>query len=212
MVKGIGIYIEGGAPGKEATSRFREGFRSFFAELIDEARDKKLKWKIIPSGSRSEAYKDFVKALEDHTDWFNVLLVDSEGPILYPFDPKNHLKRQDGWDLSMCDDKHCHLMTQMMEAWFIADRKALARFYGSGFNENALPNNPDVERVPKSDVERALANATRNVPKRGAKGPYRKGSHAPKLLKEIDSVKVRNAASFCQRLFTTILREINESA
>ena len=44
-------------------------------------------------------------------------------------------------------------MVECMEAWFLADRAALLRFYGQGFNENALPattTNP--EQVRKVDL------------------------------------------------------------
>ncbi len=45
-------------------------------------------------------------------------------------------------------------MVQAMEAWFLADREALANFYDGGFLANSLPGSPtNVEAVLKDDLE-----------------------------------------------------------
>ena len=41
MVNGIRVYVEGGGNGKDAKSRFREGFSIFLKSLVDIARQKK---------------------------------------------------------------------------------------------------------------------------------------------------------------------------
>ena len=87
-------------------------------------------------------------------------------------------------------------MVQVMEAWFLADRPALAAYYGPDFNPGSLPANPNPEDIPKTDVETGLRNATR----RCAKGRYHKGNHPPELLLLIDPEKVRRACPHFARL------------
>jgi Domain of unknown function (DUF4276) len=132
-----------------------------------------------------------------------VLLVDSEGPVNHG--PKEHLKSRDGWNLPDISGEHYHLMVQMMVAWMVADPDALSKFYGQGFNANALPRNPNVEQIGKADLESALKEATR----RTAKGEYHKIHHGPKILSQLDVAKVRRAATHCNRLFMTLLDRIN---
>jgi len=95
----------------------------------------------------------------------------------------------------------------MMEAWFYADPSALASFYGSGFQTRALRANPNVEKIPKKDLEDGLEKATR----KSLKGDYfrNKTSHGPKLLALIDPLLVRKAASECDRLFTSLFAYLN---
>jgi hypothetical protein len=68
----------------------------------------------------------------------------------------------------------------MMEAWFHADKEALQDFYGNGFKESALKKNPNVEEIPKKDLEDGLREAT----KKTQKGDYfdNKTSHGPRLF------------------------------
>jgi hypothetical protein len=91
-------------------------------------------------------------------------------------------------------------MTQAMEAWFIADVTALAEFYGQGFHYGAIPRNPDVEQVPKAQLESGLRDASRQT----QKGEYHKARHAWRILKLIDPGTVRRASAHCDRLFTTL--------
>jgi len=105
-------------------------------------------------------------ALDTHSDAFNVLLVDSEGPV--DNGPKEHLKSRDGWNLPNISVEHYHLMVQMMEAWLVADRDALSRFYGQKFNVNAIPRDLNVEQIGKQALESALKEATRHT----ANGEY----------------------------------------
>jgi hypothetical protein len=50
-----------------------------------------------------------------------------------------------------------------MESWFLADRDTLERFFGQGFNSNALPaKGSEVEAQPKKLVYQMLAAATNN--------------------------------------------------
>jgi hypothetical protein len=198
MVDEIRVYIEGGGDGKETKARLRQGFHVFLNSLVETARSKRVGFQLVASGSRNEAFDDFQMALETHPDAFNVLLVDSEAPV--NAEPRQHLQQRDGWDLSHCNNNHCHLMVQTMEAWLIADLDALIRFYGQGFRANALPNNPNVEQVDKEQLAAALKAAT----VRTSKGKYHKTRHAPKILEQLDAVKVRRAASHCDRLFVTL--------
>ena len=98
-------------------------------------------------------------------------------------------------------------MVQVMEAWIIADIETLRRFYGQGFNANPIPGQEDVELIAKTDLERALIQATRNT----QKGEYHKIRHGPKILALVDVSKIRNRARHCDRMFTTLSNKIGET-
>ena len=71
--------------------------------------------------------------------------------------PWAHLLARDGWARPAAGDEHCHLMTQCVEAWLVADRHALREFYGAGFNKHALPAHINVEAVDKRDLDSGLS-------------------------------------------------------
>lgn len=204
MVKEIRIYVEGGGDGRNTRGLLRTGFNKFLQDLNQLARSKRIKWEIVICGSRNNAFRDFKNALKDHPDAFNVLLVDAEAPVNKT--PWQHLKERDNWDKPDVDDTCCHLMVQMMEAWFIADVDALKRFYGQGFKENAIPKNPNVEKINKTEIESALKKATKDT----TKGEYGKIQHGAKLLEQVSVAKVRAASLYCDRLFTTLTVTIDK--
>lgn len=194
--KEIRIYIEGVERGKEE-ARLREGFRKFLDALYQLARQNGFRFHPpIMCGSGPDAYKDFKKAVRSNRDALNFLLVDSEKPVAENVGPWTHLN----CDSLGLDDSHCHLMAQAMEAWLVADVKALKDFYGRDFNENALPANPQVEQISKKDLFDGLRNATAKT----KKGKYHKTRHAPEILKRLDVDRVCKAAPYCERLFKTL--------
>ncbi|HIK07071.1 MAG TPA: DUF4276 family protein [Trichormus sp. M33_DOE_039] len=200
MVKEVRIYVEGGGDGKNTKALIRQGFSQFFKPLVELARSKKVKWNIIICGSRNSVFQDFKNALKDHPDAFNILLVDAEAPVKVE-SPWQHLKLRDNWDKpSGVDDSQCHLMVQVVEAWFIADIETLKKFYGQGFKENSIPKNSNVETIDKDSLEPSLKTATRST----SKGEYHKINHASKLLELVDLATVRKASPYCDRLFTTL--------
>ena len=90
-----------------------------------------------------------------------------------------------------------------MEAWFLADRDALRRYYGQDLLVNRLHGSAtDVESIPKDDVLHGLTRATEPT----QKGRYHKTRHAPELLEMVDVGKVRGNAPACERLFRTLER------
>jgi len=198
MVKEVRIYIEGGGDGKNTKQLLRQGFSSFFKELVQVAQSKKIKWQIVLCGSRNHAFRNFKNALADYPNAFVILLVDSEAPVINQ-SPWEHLKSRDHWDSSGVDDTHCYLMVQAMEAWLIADIDTLKRFYGQGFKDNAIPKNRNVEMIEKDLLEPSLKAATRDTK---SKGEYQKIQHASKLLEMLDVDKVRKASLECDRIFT----------
>lgn len=198
MVAEIHLYVEGGGNAKDTKTRMREGFSGFCRAIIDRVRQRRIKWRVIACGPRNEAYHDFKVALEANPGAFNILLVDSEGPV--SAQPWEHLHARDGWDKPDADDSHCHLMVQTMEAWLIADLDALDRFYGADFRRTAIPDNPNVEEIDKARLLPALEAATRDT----TKGPYHKTRHGPRILGELDVNRVRSAAPHCERLFSTL--------
>lgn len=205
MVREIRIYVEGGGDGKNTKALIRQGFSNFLKELVQIARIKQIRWQVVACGSRNDAFRDFKNALKDHSNAFNVLLVDSEEAVNTT--PWKHLKRRDNWDSFGIEDNQCHMMAQTMEAWFIADIDTLNKFYGQGFNETSIPKTTDVEKIDKDRLESALKAATR----RTLKGEYQKIQHASQLLERLNVSKVRKAALHCDRLFITLAQIMNAS-
>jgi Domain of unknown function (DUF4276) len=155
--------------------------------------------RIVACGGRQHAYERFSTTHNAGEDTA-VLLVDAEGPVAVA-GPWEHLAERDGWERPAgAEDAQCHLMVQVMESWFLADRAALTTFYGQGFAEGALPGNPLVEQVPKGDVLTGLTQATRNT----SKGRYHKGSHSFSILSALDPVAVQGAAPHAERLLATL--------
>lgn len=207
MIKEIRIYIEGDTKqkGKFNTISLREGFNHFFLGLIEKAKAKNITLRLIMCGSKFETFKDFLNASKTYEESFVCFLLDSDAPLADSETPKSFLKKQNPlWHLDEADEDQCHLMIQLMESWFFADKEKLAEFYGQNFNQNALSKNANIEKIPKADVESGLANATTNT----QKGEYHKTRHGAKMLELINSQKVRNSAPHCERVFTVILSKI----
>jgi len=204
MVKEVIIYIEGDTKqkGKGNAITLRQGFREFFQTL---AEDIKVPIDLKLLGSREIAIKIFLSELNFFPESFSALLVDAEGEIDEKETPKTFLQKISAkFDFSNVDEEQCHLMVQLMESWFLADKEKLAEFYGKGFNINSLPKHTNVEKIPKSDVESGLKNAVRGTSKK----EYKKGEHTGEILRIIDSNKVRSAAPHCERLFAVIIDKI----
>lgn len=199
MVKEIRIYVEGGGDSNNTKRQIREGFNSFLKDLKQVARDKKIKWDIIACGSRDTAFRDFMNALEDHPHAFNLLLVDSEGSVPPSSSPRQYLKDTKNWNLDRLDGDQCHLMVQMMEAWFISDIVALRKIYKQELKENLIPKSP-VEEV----------NDPKSILKRATSGKYQEIQHVRELLKTINVKTVRAASPHCDRLFKALIKKMEE--
>lgn len=207
MVKEIRIYIEGDTKqkGKFNTISLREGFNHFLLELIEKAKAKNITFRLIMCGSKYETFKDFLNAAKSYSESFVIFLLDSDAPLQENETPKSFLQKQNPlWHLQNAEENQCHLMAEVMESWFFADKDKLAEFYGQNFNLNALAKNANVEKIAKADVESDLANATRNT----QKGEYHKTRHGAKILELINPQKVRAAAPHCEKLFVSVLEII----
>lgn len=192
MVK-FRIYVEGGGDSNALKTKCREGFRRFFqnAGLAGKMPA------VVACGSRGNAFDSFQTAIAaPKQDEVPLLLVDSEGPVSSP--PWKHLKERDEWDKpDDADDDHAHLMVQCMEAWFLADKNCLQKYFGQHFKPNSLPGHQQVETIPKSNVFKSLKDATKQCK---PKGEYGKGKHSFELLGQLDASKVRSAAPHADRL------------
>jgi hypothetical protein len=206
MTREIRIYVEGGGDQKEIKARFRTAFGNFLREIKNLSRKKRIKWDIIACGGN--ALDDFQIALKQHPDAFNVLLVDAEGPLQHD-NPWDHLRQRSEhpWQKPQeTEDKNCHLMVEIMENWFLADRNALREYYRKDFQESALPASENIEGVPKKQVLDNLKKATRKT----QKGEYHKTRHAPEILEKINPELVQAKAKYCRRLFTVLREHIGQ--
>ena len=178
----IRIYFEGKAT-------LRSGFESFFTELRTAARQARSSIQFVAAKDGISAYR---KANRTHAQAWNVLLKDSEQAM-----PERSVElcARHGIDPQLAES--VFWMVELMEAWFLADREALAGYYGTGFVQNAIGDPADVERIPKAEVRERLKRATRNT----SKGEYDKIGHAPHLLERLDSARVQSRATHCQQLF-----------
>ena len=199
----VRVYVEGGGNYKrtDTATSCRRGFQEFFEKLGLPGR----RLSVIAGGSRDQTFNDFRKAVHQHPDDFVILLVDSEGPVGAP-SAWEHLIARDGWQPPVgANEDHAQLMVQCMEAWFLADRQELTKFYGQGFLEGSLPSQPNIEEIPK----RSLLPALKHASKQTTKGPYDKTRHAFALLARIDPQRLRVASFHARRLFDVLIQRTN---
>lgn len=200
MVK---LYVEGGGDGKALQIECRQAFSEFLKKA---GLAGKLP-RISACGGRRSAYEDYCTAVKSGEA--AVLLVDSEAPIIAAHQsaedikdwlPWAHLKSRpgDGWENPKGGvDTDCHLMVEVMESWFMADREVLKDFFNQGFLENQLPaKTRPIESLTKSAVYDALSKATANCK---TKAPYGKGDHSFKILAQLDPQKVMEASPWAKR-------------
>ncbi len=102
--------------------------------------------------------------------------------------------RSGDWDKT-ADDDQAFLMVQVMETWFIADRAALRKFFGADFRDGAIPNWPDLEKVPI----RCLRCAWKSLGSLRPKVRRRGGSSD--LLATTSPAKVQEASPHARNLF-----------
>ena len=194
----IRIYVEGGFEGS-TKSNCRKAFSTFLAKVIRPG-----SFKVIASGSRTQAFQDFCTALRQRPEDFIILLVDSETAVTKR--PWQHLRERDDdkW-LHPVDatDEQAHLMVRVMEAWFLADQDTLATFYGQGFVRNSLPHQKNIEGLDKKRVLESLRHASKNTQKRS----YHKTKHGFELLELIDPSLVREASRHADELFEVLQRK-----
>ena len=190
------LYVEGGGNSKELKTACRRGFASF----LDRAGVAGRMPRIVACGSRANAFDRF-KTGHESKGVDATLLVDSEGPVTAKT-AWGHLQQSDGWSRPKgATDDQCHLMVQVMESWFLADKDALEAYFGQGFRRQALPANPDVEQVSKQDVLSGLDGATQAT----SKGRYRKGAHSFEVLERLDVGKVRKGSDYADRFVKALL-------
>lgn len=198
----IAIYMEGGGKGRDTKTALRQGMDGFLNPIKEAVRSKAWRWKLVPCGSRDEAFRNFKHAVLNGDNRIIILLVDAEDPVKTSV--REHLKSRDKWELDFTTDDDVHLMIQTMETWIVADIAALADYYRQNFQQSALPSTSELEEISKSEITQALKHATKATQKR----EYHKIRHASDLLKRIDSSKVRQRCQSCERLFNTVLQVI----
>ena len=204
-MSGVAIYMEGGGDSRDARAALRQGMDALLQPIKEAAREKALRWKLVPCGGRGKAFQGFRNAVNHGDESFVVLLVDAEGPV--DEDPRSHLQLRDEWNMQFAEEDTVHLMVQTMETWIVSDSEILSRYYGQNFNSNMLPTAANLEEVAKADVARALDQATI----RTLKGRYHKIRHASDLLKQIDVEKVKARCPHCKRLFDELKQMIDEA-
>ncbi len=203
MVRSIAIYIEGGGPTSATRDPFRRGMSAFLGAAVTEIRKRRMQWRPIICGGRQEAYDKFCDALLKEPEVFNVLLVDSEEPVMIPVSPWKHLKNRagDNWDKpAKANDEQCQMMVACMEAWFLADPVGLKKHFGGNFDAGKLPPANQAETRTKSDIDDALKKATTSTPAK----EYQKIRDGAKLLEKVNPAEVRKYCRWCDRLFETL--------
>lgn len=217
MVESIAIHLEGGGNSEATIAPFRQGMSAFLQPLVTAARRQGIRWRIIPYGGRSQAFRYFRNALKTEPEVFHVLLVDAEDAVTRT--PWAHVKRRigDQWVAPKgVSEEQCQLMIVVMETWFLADPDAVKEFFKhtKGFDRDAIPPVPPLptppkvatvlEAMSKAKVHEILAKATRNTKNE----QYQKIKHGAKLLAVINPERVRQQCPACDRLFRTLAEAI----
>lgn len=209
MVVKVRLYIEGGGDHRRTQDMLREGLGQMLAPLRVEARHKGFDINIQPivGGNCKKTLELFCRALEDHRDAINILLVDAEEKVTTT-NLWGHLQRRKDNQLTKpegAEENQCQLMVQSMETWIVADEEKLAEYYGKKkFKPNALPADSDLEQASVVKVAQALKTATKAT----QKGEYHKINHASALLKLIRLEVLCNKLKHCRILVDTLAKEV----
>lgn len=189
----VRVYVEGGGDSGSTKAACREGFRNLFEKLGNLGQNPT----IIASGGRRKAFQNFCDALERSTDEVILLLVDAERAVTTSV--WDHLTaKPDQWRKPQdAANEQAHLMVQSMEAWLIVDKEALAKYYGQGFRLNSLPQNVQIEEIPRDELVPALERASGTT----KKGKYHKTRHGFAILGLINPNKVRQRSPHADRFF-----------
>ena len=210
------VFVEGGGDDKDLIAECRKAFSEFFRKAGFSRRMPR----VVACGGRNAAFEDFCMSFVNGEDC--ILLVDSEAGVNaahqqgkpVQWKPWDHLRAKDKWDVvgkvsqlakrhkitvrRKITDQHAHMMVWCTESWFLADRAALSKFYGNGFNVSKLPpGTRAIETIPKTIVYSSLKNATLRAK---TKGEYGKGPHSFKILQGIDAQLVINASPWAKRM------------
>ena len=202
----VKVYIKGGGVGESSLTKCREGFRTFLERLLPG----KGHIRVVACGGRSEAFKRFRTAHQGVMPGdYVILLVDSEGPVESHVSPWDFLGKREGDEWPKPEgatDDQVHLMVQCMEAWFMADREAVVKYFNEGVKIGHLPANEDIEVISKEKITASLGKAAREVRKtRGTeKQGYDKVHDGFSLLAVINPEKVCKASRHARRLMDTL--------
>jgi hypothetical protein len=189
----VRIYAEGGGEGPLLDTLFRRGWTEFFKTAGLAGRLPR----VVRGGGRENTFRLFqIAVAQSGPSILPLLLVDSEGPVRQEHGPWQHLRESDLWHQpARTTDHSVFLMVQVMETWFVADRAALRRHFGSCFRENAFPQATNLESVPKAEILKGLRAAT-DACVRG----YSKGKISYELLAAIDPAEVERRCPNAKRL------------
>ena len=176
----------------------RQGFETFFSKVG-------VQCHIHACGPRETACKDFCLALATAKPGeCLILLIDSETPVARTEENLwEHLlpMKSRGWKKAeRATSGHLHFMVLCMEAWFMADKAALAEYFGTGFDASQLPAEKDIESISKGRLKDGLEKASEP----SEKGKYKKGRHSFAILSMINPEKVTQASPYAQRLIATV--------
>ncbi len=187
------IFVEGGGNQKNTRTACRRAFSEFLRRV-----NAGNTISIVASGSRGDAYNDFLVA-SPLPGTVDLLLVDSEAAVREGHSALDHLRTNDKWT-GLRQSHPVHLMTQCMESWFLADPNPLANHFGQNFQTTALPRNPQIESIPKNDVLDALSRAARTTPKQN----YSKSRDGFEILRQLDPARVEPRSGFAKQLFDAL--------
>ena len=154
--------MEGGGKGKNSKAALRQGMDAFLREIKGAAQAKAWHWRLVPCGSRNEAFKSFRRAYREMKDSTVVLLVNSESPVTGT--PRSHVIDRDKWEVAGISDESIHLMIQTMESWIVSDPEEISKYYGQGFRTNALPDSSNLEKVNKGEYLQSVRNSYNSHP------------------------------------------------
>lgn len=151
--------------------------------------------RVYPEGGRKQAYDLFCAELKEAGAQDRiVLLVDAE-EIVTASARWQHVKdRQgDGWEKPPgADESHLHFMAVTMETWLLAQPSALAKVFVAAFKPDAIPQWPNLEKVPKATINTTIDKAT---------GGYDKGQHSFRALAEVSAPALEASCASAKTLF-----------
>lgn len=196
------IYVEGGGDGHALRGQCRNAFATLTKRMLQDHHIERKNPKYVACGSRNEAFDMFCTALSQSKPC--LLLIDSEAPVTAK-SPWEHLRNRandSSWQKPQgATDEHCHFMVQCMEAWFLADKCALAKYYGKNFNVDKFPSaQSGIENIDKQKILTTLQSES----SRTTKGRYDKGGHSFDILAMLAPAKIEEASGWAKRFFEAL--------